>query len=76
MGHQPIPPAAPPTRESFHLGSARRAYVSGELTIEEFERSVEHVLEGGHLDAGGRIPVRHVLRKDEAGEWKHAVVEG
>lgn len=45
-----------PTRESFHLGMAKRAYVDGSLTLEEFKQSVEHVLRGGTLNAAGRIP--------------------
>jgi hypothetical protein len=56
MWHQPVRPAKAPTRESFHLGIARAAYVNGALTIEEFEQSVGHVLRGGHLNAAGRIP--------------------
>lgn len=57
MGYRvPPQPGPPPDRESFHLGMARSAYLNGELTIEEFERSVEHVLRGGHLNHLGRIP--------------------
>lgn len=35
---------------------AKRAYVDGSLTLEEFKQSVEHVLRGGTLNAAGRIP--------------------
>lgn len=47
---------APPSRESFHLGRAKRAYIDGLLTLEKLEGSVEHVLRGGTLHADGRIP--------------------
>ena len=45
-----------PTRESFHLGIARAAYLLDQLTLDEFEQSVEHVLRGGTLNVYGRIP--------------------
>ena len=44
-----------PDRETFHLGMARLAYVAGAIDVEEFERSVAHVLDGGTLNANGRI---------------------
>lgn len=49
MGHNPIPPARPPDRESFHLGRARAAYIAGDITIERFEELAAHVLAGGYL---------------------------
>jgi hypothetical protein len=49
MGHRPPRQSNPPTRESFHLGMAKSAYVKGELTLAEFEIVVEHVLSGGHF---------------------------
>ena len=55
MGYRPIPPRTPPTRESFHLGMARSAFVKGALDVAEFEASVEHVLLGGTLHSNGRI---------------------
>lgn len=50
MGHAPPrTKQPPPTRESYHLGLARRAYLEGDLDVEAFERAVEHVLLGGVL---------------------------
>lgn len=50
MGLTPIPPrSTPPTRESFHLGRAKAAYVANHLSLERFETLVEHVLKGGVL---------------------------
>lgn len=49
MGHNPIPPARPPTGEEFHLGRARAAFVDGLLDVAGFERLTEHVLRGGYL---------------------------
>lgn len=46
----------PPDRESFHLGTAKLAYMHNQLTLEELEQSIEHVLRGGTLTATGRIP--------------------
>lgn len=55
MGHNPRPVTAyrTPDRESFHLGIAKSAYVHDRLTVDEYERSVEHVLAGGTLDPYG-----------------------
>jgi hypothetical protein len=56
MGHRPPAVDKPaPTRESFHLMTAKTAYVVGNLTLDEFEASVWHVLKGGTLDRTGRI---------------------
>lgn len=68
MGHNPIPPAPAPTRESFHLGMARAAYVNGDLTLDEFEQSVEFVLRGGHLTQEARIPETPVFPPSVDGE--------
>jgi hypothetical protein len=58
----PMPVHSPPaangfqvSRESFHLETAKIAYLKGVLTIEEYETAVEHVLRGGTLDQFGRI---------------------
>lgn len=56
MGYAPKRRGKAPTRESFHLGIAKAAYVDGYLSVEEYERSVEHVLRGGALMSSGRIP--------------------
>src|SRR4051812_15169137 len=45
-----------PTRESFHLTTAKICYITGSLTFEEFEAAVDHVLAGGTLTEKGRIP--------------------
>jgi hypothetical protein len=42
------------SRENFHLMTAKIAYVTGGLDIEEFEASVWHVLNGGTLTSEGR----------------------
>jgi hypothetical protein len=44
-----------PTRESFHLGVARAAFLAGHISLEQFERSVAHVLSGGTLDQRGLV---------------------
>lgn len=49
VGHNPIPPRQPPTRESFHLGRARAAYIEGSIDVERFEVLAAHVLAGGYL---------------------------
>ncbi len=52
MGNNPIPPPpkrARPTRESFHLGMARSAYIEGRIEVDDYERCVEIVLAGGQL---------------------------
>lgn len=56
MGHNPVPPAPRLTRESFHLGCARRAYFDGEITVERFEECVGIVLNGGTLPRDLRKP--------------------
>jgi hypothetical protein len=35
---------------------ARWAYLKGRIEVDEFERCVEHVLAGGHLNQQGLIP--------------------
>jgi hypothetical protein len=55
-GHRPPKARSEPTRESFHLGIAKQQYVIGALELDEFEAAVEHVLSGGTLTMGGRIP--------------------
>lgn len=57
MGHNPIPPRRPVTRESFHLGRLREAYARGEVTRLQLEQGIDHVLAGGHLSEDLR-PVR------------------
>ena len=49
MGNNAIPARKHPTRESFHLGMARNAYLAGQIDIDEFEQCVSIVLAGGHL---------------------------
>lgn len=44
------------SRERFHLGMAKAAYLDGDVPVEEYEAAVEHVLCGGTLDNRGRIP--------------------
>jgi hypothetical protein len=59
MGHAPPRshgPYRPPTAESFHLHMARLAFLEGRMSVDEFERSVEHVLRGGTLTQSGRVP--------------------
>ena len=52
-----VPPMPEPTRESFHLGRARAAYVRGDIDADEFERLAHHVIvERGHLTQDLRIP--------------------
>jgi hypothetical protein len=55
MGHSPPGQHAAPSRESFHLGIARAAYLGESLDLDEYERSVAHVLAGGSLNQAGRI---------------------
>jgi hypothetical protein len=81
MGHAPPrrrKAESPPSRESFHLGMARAAFVDGSLTIEEFEASVAHVLAGGTLDQRGRVPRRQVpfTREIDAGFGKTVTMHG
>lgn len=49
VGHNPIPPRPAPTREDFHLGRARAAYLAGDIDLDRFEELAGHVLSGGHL---------------------------
>lgn len=49
MGNNPIPPAVKPTRESFHLGRARSAYIDGTIDLARFCECVDIVLDGGTL---------------------------
>lgn len=59
MGHAPPRSRgtySPPTAEDFHLSIARAAFLAGLLSVEEFERSVEHVVQGGTLTQSGRVP--------------------
>lgn len=56
MGWTPKPTGYKPSTESFHLGMARSAYISGRMGIEDLEASVEHVLRGGVLRQDGGIP--------------------
>lgn len=56
MGLRPLARVPlPPSREDFNILLAREAYVRDELTLEEFEESVGHVLAGGDLTTAGRI---------------------
>jgi hypothetical protein len=66
MGWQPRhdPTGPPPSRESFHLGMARSAFVNGRLDLEEYERSVGHVLAGGTLTQMGGIPAYEPLETE------------
>jgi hypothetical protein len=57
MGHAPPRPPALPTAESFHLAVARSAFTADRITLEQFERSVEHVLSGGTLNRQGLIGI-------------------
>lgn len=41
--------------EDWRLSMARRAYMDGTITVDEFENCVEHVLAGGSLSADGRL---------------------
>lgn len=49
MGNNPIAPVRAPSREEFHLGRARAAFLEGRLNAEGFERRVAHILRGGYL---------------------------
>lgn len=62
MGYVPIPPAPRPTRESFHLGVARGLFFADELTLDEFEAAVHHVIvEKGTLTQSGCVPAASVF---------------
>ena len=45
----------PPTNEEHWLSWARNGYISGKLTVREYEASVAHVLSGGGVDFDGRV---------------------
>lgn len=47
-----------PDRESFHLETAKICYVSGTLSLLEYEKAVEHVLKGGTLTEKGEIKAK------------------
>lgn len=64
MGWQPTTDPPPwPTGEARHLALLRRWYVTGGLSLEDFETAVEHVMRGG--TAEGWLRFRRLLRAAE-----------